>query len=254
MRSENVQVTYDYSDYRVVVTGAGDGIGRGTAEAFHAAGASVLAVDLNGAGLEELAAAGMKTLLQDVTEEAAPANIILKAEALLGGLDVLVNNAGICPVASLAETEDAVWDQTMNVNLRSMFRLSREALPLLTASGAGRIVNIASVSALLANAGMGAYTASKHGVAGFSKSLAVEVGKDGITVNYILPGAIVTGITRELIEVDEDFRNFWIEKAAVGRWGLPEDIAKAILFLASREADFITGHGLSVDGGAVVRA
>lgn len=249
-----MKTSYDYSDYAVIVTGAADGIGRGTAEAFHAAGARVLAVDLNAEALGELASAGMETLVQDVTAEDAPSNIIATAVGTLGGLNVLVNNAGICPVASLADTDDGMWDQAINVNLRSMFRLSREALPLLGESGAGRIVNIASVSALQANEGMGAYTASKHGVAGFSKSLAIEVGKDGITVNYILPGAIVTGITRELRQADEDFRKFWEEKAASGRWGYPEDIAKAILFLASRDADFITGHGLSVDGGALVRA
>ena len=248
-----MQVQYDYSDYRVLVTGAGDGIGRATAEAFHEAGARVLAVDLNGDALESLARHGLKTMVQDVSAEDAPARIVSEAEGVLGGLNVLVNNAGICPVASLKETEDAVWDQAMNVNLRAMFRLSREAIPLLAASPAGRIVNIASVSALMANEGMGAYTVSKHGVAGFSKSLAIEVGRDGITVNYILPGAIVTGITRELIEEDADFRNFWIEKSAAGRWGQPLDIARAILFLASRDADFISGHGLAVDGGALVR-
>jgi NAD(P)-dependent dehydrogenase (short-subunit alcohol dehydrogenase family) len=248
-----MQIRYDYSDYRVLVTGAGDGIGRATAEAFHEAGARVLAVDINGDGLESLGKHGIKTLVQDVGAEDAPAAIISEAEGALGGLNVLVNNAGICPVASLQDTEDGVWDAAMNVNLRAMFRLSREAVPLLAATPAGRIVNIASVSALLANEGMGAYTVSKHGVAGFSKSLAIEVGREGITVNYILPGAIVTGITRELVEADEDFRNFWIEKSAAGRWGQPEDIARAILFLASRDADFISGHGLAVDGGALVR-
>ena len=249
-----MKISYDYSDYRVLVTGAADGIGRATAEAFHAAGARVLAVDLNAEALAGMAQERMHVLAQDVAADDAPARIIAEAEGALGGLNVLVNNAGMCPVASLAETEDEVWDQAMNVNLRSMFRLSREALPLLAASPAGRIVNIASVSALLANEGMGAYTASKHGVAGFSKNLAVEVGKDGITVNYILPGAIVTGITRDLIQADHEFRDFWINKSAAGRWGLPDDIARAILFLASSEAEFISGHGLAVDGGALIRA
>jgi NAD(P)-dependent dehydrogenase (short-subunit alcohol dehydrogenase family) len=248
-----MQTNYDYSDYRVLVTGAADGIGRATAEAFHEAGAAVLAVDINGDALADLKRHGIRTLVQDVSGEDAPARIVSEAEGVLGGLNVLVNNAGICPVSSLQETEDAVWDHAMNVNLRAMFRLSREALPLLGATPAGRIINIASVSALLANEGMGAYTVSKHGVAGFSKSLAIEVGRQGITVNYILPGAIVTGITRELVEQDEAFRNFWIEKSAAGRWGQPLDIARAILFLASRDADFISGHGLAVDGGAIVR-
>lgn len=248
-----MQINYDYSDYRVLVTGAGDGIGRATAEAFHEAGARVLAVDISDAGLQSLAKHGIHTLVQDVAAADAPAAIVSEAEGVLGGLNVLVNNAGICPVGPLADTEDGVWDAVMDVNIKAMFRLSREAVPLLAATPAGRIVNIASVSALLANEGMGAYTVSKHGVAGFSKSLAIEVGRQGITVNYILPGAIVTGITRELVEADEDFRNFWIEKSAAGRWGQPEDIARAILFLASRDADFISGHGLAVDGGALVR-
>jgi NAD(P)-dependent dehydrogenase (short-subunit alcohol dehydrogenase family) len=248
-----MRIEYDYSDYRVLVTGAGDGIGRATAEAFHEAGARVLAVDINSEGLESLARHGINTLVEDVAADDAPARIISESEGVLDGLNVLVNNAGICPVASLQETEDAVWDKVLDVNLRAMFRLSREAIPLLAATPAGRIVNIASVSALMANEGMGAYTASKHGVAGFSKNLAIEVGRQGITVNYILPGAIVTGITRELVEADAAFRDFWIQKSAAGRWGQPEDIARAILFLASRDADFISGHGLAVDGGALVR-
>lgn len=248
-----MELRYDYSDYRVLVTGAADGIGRATAEAFHAAGARVLAVDLNGAALESLAGHGIHTLEQDVATDEAPARIISEVEGVLGGLNVLVNNAGICPVGNLQETADNVWDQALNVNLRSMFRLSREALPLLAATPAGRIVNIASVMALMANEGTGAYAVSKHGVAGFSKSLAVEVGKQGITVNYILPGAIVTGITRELVASDAGFRDFWVDKSAAGRWGQPEDIARAILFLASRDADFISGHGLAVDGGALVQ-
>ena len=248
-----MELKYDYSDYRVLVTGAADGIGRATALAFFEAGARVLAVDLNAEALEGLAGLGLHTLVQDVAAEDAPARIVSEAEGVLGGLNVLVNNAGICPVANLQETEDNVWDQAMNVNLRSMFRLSREVLPLLAASPAGRIINIASVMALMVNEGTGAYAVSKHGVAGFSKSLAVEVGKQGITVNYILPGAIVTGITRDIVENDASFRDFWVEKSAAGRWGQPEDIARAILFLASRDADFISGHGLAVDGGALVQ-
>jgi len=107
------------------------------------------------------------------------------------------------------------------------------------------------VSARFANEGMGAYTASKHGVAGLSKSLAAEWGASGITVDYILPGAIVTGITRELRQADGEFREFWEKKSPLGRWVQPEDIARGILFLASRYADFITGHGLAIDGGAM---
>ncbi|MFM7274206.1 MAG: SDR family NAD(P)-dependent oxidoreductase [Gammaproteobacteria bacterium] len=248
-----MSLQHDFTGRRVLVTGAADGIGRATATAFQAAGASVMAVDSNAAGLGELARAGMRVLAQDVSAHDAPERIgALIAEA--GGLEVLVNNAGICPVARLEDTSDEVWDRVLDVDLRAMFRLCRMALPWLRRSGYGRIVNIASISALLANEGMGAYTAAKHGVAGLSKSLAAETGVDGITVNYIIPGAIVTGITRDAVANDAAFRDFWIAKSSVGRWGEPRDIANAILFLAAPESSFVTGHGLVVDGGASIKA
>ena len=234
---------------RVLITGAADGIGLATAQAFLAEGASLLAVDMKPA---EQAQLDCSFELLDITADEAPDSMVEIAERELGGLDILVNNAGICPVAALQDTDDATWDRVLDVNLRAMFRLSRAALPLLRDSAAGRVINIASVSARFANEGMGAYTASKHGVAGLSKSLAAEWGRDGITVNYILPGAIVTGITRDLLKQDEAFRSFWENKSPLGRWGQPVDIARAALFLASSDADFITGHGLAVDGGAMI--
>ncbi|MEM1113954.1 MAG: SDR family NAD(P)-dependent oxidoreductase [Pseudomonadota bacterium] len=232
---------------RVLVTGVADGIGRATAAAFHEAGARVLGADLKPPESDP----GFDVLQLDVSTADAPGILAGHCQDALGGLDVLVNNAGICPVAPLAETDDATWNQTLEVNLSAMFRLCRAAYPLLRDSGAGRVVNIASVSARFANAGMGAYTASKHAVAGLTKSLAAEWGADGVTANYILPGAIVTGITRELREVDSEFREFWENKSPLRRWGQPEDIASGALFLASRDADFITGHGLAIDGGAM---
>jgi NAD(P)-dependent dehydrogenase (short-subunit alcohol dehydrogenase family) len=237
-----------FAGSRVLVTGAADGIGAATVAAFLGEGARVLAVDVN-PPRGDAPACRFETL--DVTGADAPEQLVAAAERELGGLDVLVNNAGICEVAPLASTSDDTWDRVLDVNLRAMFRLSRTALPLLQQSEAGRVINIASVSARFANEGMGAYTASKHGVAGLSKSLAAEWGREGITVNYILPGAIVTGITRELRDADEAFRTFWENKSPLGRWGEPVDVARAILFLASRDADFITGHGLAVDGGAM---
>ena len=238
-----------FQNSRVLITGAADGIGLATAQAFLAEGASLLAVDMKPA---EQARLDCSFELLDITEDEAPDSLVEIAERELGGLDILVNNAGICPVAALQDTDDATWDRVLDVNLRAMFRLSRAALPLLRDSAAGRVINIASVSARFANEGMGAYTASKHGVAGLSKSLAAEWGRDGITVNYILPGAIVTGITRDLLKQDEAFRSFWENKSPLGRWGQPVDIARAALFLASSDADFITGHGLAVDGGAMI--
>ena len=243
-----------FGGVRVLVTGAADGIGAAAVALFAHGGAAVLGIDLPG---KTIATPGANTFsfLQDVTRDDAPQKIIEAAREMLGGVDVLVNNAGICPVEMLEDSTDAHWDQVMDVNMRSMYRLSRAAIPLLKNSPAGRIINTASLSAdLVSGKGVGAYTASKHAVAGFSKSLAVELGEFGITVNYIKPGAIVTGITRELFEANADFRNFWLGKCALNRLGQPEDIAKAIAFLASRDADFITGHGLTVDGGASVVA
>ena len=236
-----------FDGVRVLVTGVADGIGRATAAAFAAEGAKVLGVDINQPSEDP----GYAFLQADVSADEAPQNIVAALETELGGLDVLVNNAGICPIAPLAETDDETWDRVLDVNLRAMFRLSRKAHPLLANSSAGRVINIASVSARFANQGMGAYTASKHAVAGLSKSLAAEWGADGITVNYILPGAIVTGISRDIRAADKEFREFWENKSPLGRWGQPEDIARGILFLASRDADFITGHGLAIDGGAM---
>ena len=147
---------------------------------------------------------------------------------------------------------DDVWDRILDVNLKAVFKLSRAAIPHLKNSSRGRIVNIGSIMSRLAGPGMGAYTTSKHAVAGLTKTLALELGAFGITANYILPGAIVTGITGPAIAANPGFTEFWTQKSAIGRLGQPEDIANAINFLLTAEAAFITAHGLAVDGGVMV--
>lgn len=237
------------SGRKCVVTGAADGIGRATALKLSAEGARVLGCDLNGEGL-----AGLQidsTLTLDVTGADAPSTLLSAAAERLGGLDVLVNNAGVSLGAPIENLTDDTWNSVLEVNLAAVFRMSRAAIPLLKASGMGRIINIGSVMSDLSAPGMAAYTVSKHGVAGLTKTLALELGECGITANYIRPGAIVTGITRDVFAGDESFRSFWEQKAALKRLGQPEDIANAIAFLASDEAAFITGHGLLVDGGAL---
>ena len=242
-----------FDGVRAVVTGAADGIGRATAIKFAAEGAAVLAIDINTEGLNATAAkqSGIKTLVADVTTSDAAQRICTVAARELGGIDVLVNNAGVAHNATIETHTDADWQRVLDLNLHAVFRITRRAIPLLRISGRGRIVNIGSVMSLLSSPGMGAYTVSKHAIAGLTKTLALELGVDGITANYIQPGAIVTGITRGVFAADEAFRTFWTEKAAVKRLGQPEDIANAIAFLASDEAAFITGHGLLVDGGAL---
>ena len=239
-----------FENIKVVVTGAADGIGRATATRFAAEGAQVLAADQNADGLAELEGQ-FETLVLDVTRADAAEQICSTAEQRLGGMDVLVNNAGVAAGAPISQLDDELWERVLDINLNSVFKISRRAIGLLSKSGRGRIVNIGSVMSVRSSPGMGAYAVSKHGVAGLTRTLALELGELGITANYIQPGAIVTGISRDTFAADENFRNFWIEKAAMKRLGQPEDIAAAICFLASADAGFITGHGLTVDGGAL---
>lgn len=238
-----------FDGVRCVVTGAADGIGLATARRLLSEGARVLACDLRDRPLQPLDGAQWLTL--DVTGADAPERLVAAAESALGGLDVLVNNAGIAAGAPLESLDDELWHRVLGVNLDAVFRISQRAIPLLKASGRGRIVNIGSVMSERSSPGMAAYTVSKHGVAGLTRALALELGPHGVTANYIMPGAIVTGISRDVFAADAAFRDFWIRKSAVGRLGQPEDIAAAIAFLASDDAAFITGHGLLVDGGAL---
>ena len=241
-----------------IVTGAASGIGAASAALFAEQGAQVLAVDRPGVGLAERHAGSnaIRTLEQDITAADAPANLVGAAVSQLGGIDVLFNNAGVSTNALAEHMTDDEWDRTFAVNVRAMFRICREAIPALRKraeeKGRARIVNTASVMAFDTDYGLSAYTASKHGVAGLTKTLALELGKYRITANYVLPGAIQTGMTRASFE-NEEIRKVWAQKAALRRLGDPVDIARAALLLASDHADFITGHGLVADGGLTLR-
>ncbi len=245
-----------------IVTGAASGIGQATAQLFADEGATVLAVDRPGSAILTVFAgcSSVVALAQDVTDDAAPERIVaaaLQAGAGAGlGLDILFNNAGVAANALGEATTDTQWDQTFAVNARAVFRLCRAAIPALQAraavTGRARIINTASVMAERTDYGLSAYAASKHAVAGLSKTLALELGKWGITVNYLLPGAIQTGMTKASFE-QAHIRQVWEKKAALRRLGQPMDMARAVLLLASDEADFITGHGLVADGGLTLR-
>ncbi|MFV0280032.1 MAG: SDR family NAD(P)-dependent oxidoreductase [Rhodoblastus sp.] len=248
----------DLSGKFAVVTGAASGIGRASAQLFAERGARVLAVDRPESEIMN-AHAGNKAisaLAKSVTDEDAPEAIIGAALDKFGAIDILFNNAGVSGRALAAEMSDADWDRVFAVNARAPFRISRAAIPHLISraqeKGRARIICTASVMAFDTDIGLAAYTASKHAVAGLTKTLALELGKHKVTANYILPGAIETGMTQASF-ADPFIRGVWEKKAALRRLGQPIDMARAALLLASDEADFITGHGLVADGGLTLR-
>lgn len=238
-----------------LVTGAADGMGRAIVERFRAEGAQLLAADRDGERLAAAHAPGAELVLEvcDVTAPDAAERLVGGAVRSFGRLDILINNAGVVEYEPVETMRDDNWRRTLAVNLDAAFTLSRAAIPHLRASGCGRIINLASINAFRSAPGLGAYAAAKHGVAGLTKTLAVELGPDRITANYICPGAILTGMTRPLMEADPNLKTLFESFGVLGRMGQPEDIAGAALFLASDDAAFITGHGLVVDGGFLAK-
>jgi 3-oxoacyl-[acyl-carrier protein] reductase len=236
---------------RAIVTGAASGIGRAAAELFALEGASVLAVDRSGAELE-FASSDIRPLGLDITGQEAPRTIVETAVAAFGGLDILYNNAGVGRSKPAAEMSDEAFDQVLAVNLRAVFRLSREAIPFLIRSKHGRIISTSSVMANGTDYGLSAYCASKAGVLGLTRTLALELGKHGVTANAVLPGAIATGMTKASFD-QPDIAAIWAKKSVLRRLGQPVDVARVALFLASDDAGFVTGQALAADGGLTLR-
>lgn len=226
-----------------LVTGGASGIGAQTAARLVADGAEVLRVDQKGDA----------DLLLDVTSNTASNEILDAVKSRFGNLDIIVTCAGISKFLPLEDTSDQVWDNNLAVNLTAVFRLVRDAAPLLKESQAGRVVTIGSVMSEFAGPGLAAYTASKHGLLGLSRALATELGGHGITVNCVQPGAIETPMTAPAFNDMPEYKTFWSEKAPLGRLGQPQDIADVIAFLVSDEARFMSGHGIYVDGAAMVQ-
>lgn len=226
-----------------VVTGGASGIGAQTAARLVADGAEVLRVDQKGDA----------DLLLDVTSDTASKEILDAVKSRFGKLDIIVTCAGISKFLPLEDTSDQVWDNNLAVNLTAVFRLVRDAALLLKGSQAGRVVTIGSVMSEFAGPGLAAYTASKHGLLGLSRALATELGGHGITVNCVQPGAIETPMTAPAFNDMPEYKTFWSEKAPLGRLGQPQDIADVIAFLVSDEARFMSGHGIYVDGAAMVQ-
>lgn len=233
-----------------IVTGAASGIGRASAELFAAEGARVLAVDRPGSDLT--LAAGIETLEADLAADGSPAAIVEAALQRFGKLDILYNNAGVSNSTLASEMTDEAWDAVQAVNIRAVFRLSRAAIPHLIQSPAGRVICTASVMALGTDYGLSAYCASKAGVVGLVRTLALELGKWGVTANAVLPGAILTGMTARSFE-REDIAAIWARKSVLRRLGAPIDVARLALFLASDDAGFVTGQAIAADGGLTLR-
>ncbi len=242
----------------VLVTGAASGMGRATAEVFAAEGANVALSDLSGDAVEaisaELRAKGLSARgwALDVSDHGAIRSVVEAVAGHFGGLDILVNNAGISAFCPLDDPNyDAVWDRGILVMLTAHQRLIRASLSHLRQSASPRIVNIASTEALGATNRDSPYCAAKAGVTGLTRALAVELGKEGITVNCICPGPIDTGMTANVPEADKVV--FAQRRTALRRYGLPEEVAHMTLSLCLPAASYITGAVIPVDGGLIAR-
>ncbi|MDI3308885.1 MAG: 3-oxoacyl-[acyl-carrier-protein] reductase [Acetobacteraceae bacterium] len=232
-----------------LVTGATGGIGAATARALHAQGAQVALTGRRAAELEALAAElGGRVLVApaDLADPAAPAALVETVEGKLGSLDILVNNAGFTRDMLALRMGDADWQAVLEVDLTAPFRLARAALRGMMKKRWGRIVSIASIVGVTGNAGQANYAAAKAGLIGMSKSLAQEVATRGVTVNVVAPGFVKTAMTDVLGEAQ---RAKLLERIPTARMGTPEDIAAAVVYLASNEAAWVTGQTLHVNGG-----
>lgn len=237
-----------------LITGAANGIGRATAQAFLSEGATCIAVDINEQALNstkcdlEVQGYHLHTMVVDVSEFSKVQEAFIRIVEEFGRIDILINNAGILRDRSLIKMSEDEWDAVINVNLKGVFNCGKAAAEHMVNQGSGVILNASSVVGLYGNYGQTNYVATKSGVIGMTKVWARELGSKGVRVNAIAPGFIETDILKDM---PEEILQKLAGKAPLKRLGQPEDIANAYVFLASEKASFITGTCLSVDGGVV---
>ena len=238
-------------DKTAIITGGGTGIGLATAHAFYQEGAKII---LFGRRKEKLEKAveklgGSAIIVQGyMTNNNDLDQLINETLHNFQKIDILVNNAGLFNGSPLHEISDSQWDEIMDINIRSVFQLTRRVLPAMLSQKYGNIIHISSILGLIAVPQVAAYNVSKGALNQLSRSIAVEYGASGIRSNSICPGLIATDMTADLMK-DADLMKEWSKEYPIGRFGKPEDVANACLYLASDESSFVTGITLPVDGG-----
>lgn len=240
---------FDLSERAALVTGASGGIGGSIAKVLHVQGATVGLTGRDGDALKALAEElgdRAHVLVADLADSDAISALMGEAEAAMGKVDVLVNNAGLTRDGLAMRMKDEDWDAVIAVNLTAGFRLARSALRGMMRARFGRIINITSVVGHVGNPGQANYVASKAGLTGMTKALAIEVATRGITVNCVAPGFIATAMTDGL---SDDLKQGLMARIPTGRFGEPDDVASCVTFLASNEAGYVTGQTLHVNGG-----
>jgi 2-deoxy-D-gluconate 3-dehydrogenase len=249
-------ISFDLTGKSALVTGANTGIGQAIAVALAQAGADVAVAGRSEPAetLALIAATSRKAvnIKADLSSIAPVGRVIDEAVAALGKIDILVNNAGIIRRDDLLQFSEADWDAVMDTNLKTLFFLSQGAARGMTERGYGKIVNIASLLTFQGGIRVPSYAAAKSGVGGVTKAMANELAPKGVQVNAIAPGYITTNNTAALV-ADETRNRQILERIPTGRWGNPEDIAGAAVFLASPASDYVTGQVLAVDGGWLAR-
>ena len=249
------QKLFDLTGKVAVVTGGNGGIGLGIAMGLAGAGANIViaarSVEKTAQALENIRALGVEAhgITVDVTQEPAIQRIVTSTIDHMGRLDILVNNSGIAVRAQPQELTAAQWDSVVDVNLRAAFLASKAAYAQMVKAGGGKVINVGSMYSIFGSDWGAPYAASKGGLVQLTKSLAVAWAKDNIQVNAVLPGWIVTDLTRGIQGADPNRYDNISRRIPTGRWGEPSELAGAAVFLASTASDYVTGATLAIDGG-----